>query len=109
MHEVPDEHLDELTELREICLQTLRGFKESTEFGMPSYSQHGQVAVAWNCNKDGIQLQIANDSILKKFKSQLKHLDINKSTIRFKHLNPENLETIKTILEEVHAPQPANV
>jgi uncharacterized protein YdhG (YjbR/CyaY superfamily) len=102
MRDVPDEHLDALTELREICLQTLRGFKESMEFGIPSYSRNGQLTVAWaSTPKEEIQLQIFHEPTLKKFKPLLKHLDVGKSTIHFK--KPEQLDSalIRKILEDV--------
>lgn len=103
MHEVSDAHLDTLTELREICLQTLLpAFKESMEFGMPSYSRNGEVAVAWASNaKDGLQVQIFHDQILKKYKPQLKHADITKSTIRFKLIDQEDLDILRQMLTEI--------
>jgi uncharacterized protein YdhG (YjbR/CyaY superfamily) len=101
MREVPAGHLDALTELREICVQSLPGFKESMEYGSPCYNKDGQAEVAWQSHKKGISLFIKDETILKKFKSIHKSYDIGKNNIHFK--GPENIKysLISDLLEEV--------
>ncbi len=101
MREIPLERLDFLTELREICLKTLQGFKESMEFGMPSYSREGNIEVAWTSQKEHLTIYIYNEQIFKKLKQQLKGLDWGKTWIRFK--KPEDLDfsLISELLQEV--------
>lgn len=101
MREARPTHLDALTELREICLQTLPGFKESMEYGVPTYSHNGKAEVSWNSQKDHISLFLMNPDIIKKYKPQLKNLDINKSCIRYKNPSQIDFDLIKKILTDI--------
>lgn len=101
MKEVSPDHLDTLTELREICLQTLQGFRESMEFGMPSYSRDTNIAVAWDSQKNQITLYINDELLLKKFRQELKGLETGKNWIRFKKTQDLNLPLISRLLREL--------
>lgn len=108
MREVPPERMDALTELREVCLQTLQGYKEGMEYGMPYYTREGYRHIAWNSQKGYISLYLPSE-ILKKYKPQLKHLDLGGGCIRFKKPEQLNFTLIKKMLEDaalVHFPQP---
>lgn len=45
-----------LVQLRELSLSTLKGFEESMEYGMPSYSEEGEVEIAFASQKNYISL-----------------------------------------------------
>jgi uncharacterized protein YdhG (YjbR/CyaY superfamily) len=101
MKEVTADHLDALTELREICLQTLRGFRESMEFGMPSYTRNNKIEVAWTSQKNFISIYFNNEQVFKKFKAELKGLDTGKSWIRFKKPRDLDFQLISKMLQDV--------
>ena len=101
MREIPLERLDTLTELREICLQNLRGFKESMEFGMPSYSRDGQIEVAWTSQKEHLTVYIYNEQVFKKLKQQLKGYETGKNWIRLKKIGSLDFQMISQLLTEV--------
>jgi len=98
---VPPNRLDALLELRDLCLQTLKGYKEGMQYGMPSYSFHDQVKVAWNSQKDYISLYILTTAILDQFKTQLKNTDFGKSCIRYKKTADLDFTLIEKILLQV--------
>lgn len=107
MREVPADRLDALTELREICLQTLKGYKESMEYGMPTYSLNGAPQVAWNSQKNYISLYIMAEGVIKKYKPQLKNFDVGKSCIRYKKPNQLNFQLIKSMLADTTTAEPS--
>jgi len=47
LQEIPAERVEALTQLRDLCRATLKGFDESMEYGMPSYSREGEVEVVF--------------------------------------------------------------
>lgn len=98
---VPADRLDALIELRDLCLRTLKGFKESMQYGMPSYSLHNEVQVAWNSQKDHLSLYILTDRILDSFKNELKKTDWGKSCIRYKKPTDLDFTLIEKILQQV--------
>lgn len=101
MKEVPAEQLDILTEFREICLRNLPGFRESMEFGMPSYSRDGDIEVAWQSQKNEVILMIKNEELLKSFKPSLKALDTGKNHIHFKNNVKIDLSLVTSLIRQV--------
>ena len=96
---VPVDRLDALIELRDLCMRHLKGFKEGMQYGMPSYSINDDVKVAWNSQKNYISLYILTDSILVKFKNELKNIDYGKSCIRFKKTSDMDFTLIENIIQ----------
>lgn len=98
---VSADRLDALLDLRDLCLQTLKGFKEGMQYGMPSYSFQNEVKVAWDSQKEYISLCILTPEILDLFRDQLKKNDVGKSCIRYKKTADLNFSLIKKILQQV--------
>lgn len=101
MKEIPTEHLDILTEFREICMSNLPGFKESMVYGTPSYLLNEEVEVSWQSQKNQVILTIKNEEILKNFKPQLKSLESGKTQIYFKQLNMIDFALITALIQQV--------
>jgi uncharacterized protein YdhG (YjbR/CyaY superfamily) len=51
LDEVPAERKAALTQLRDLCRATLRGFEESMQYGNPAYSRNGEVEVGFASQK----------------------------------------------------------
>lgn len=103
MRAVPPDSLDTLTELRELCLQTLRGFRENMEFGMPSYSRNSRIEVAWVLDKSTLTLYIYNEKVFRKLKEELKGEDTGRTWIRFRKIKELDFQFISRLLQEVVA------
>jgi uncharacterized protein YdhG (YjbR/CyaY superfamily) len=101
MKEVPSDQLDVLTEFREICLRNLPGFRESMEFGMPSYSRDSQIEVAWQSQKNEIILMVKNEELLKSFRPQLKGMELGKNHVHFKKPDHIDFALITTLIRQV--------
>jgi uncharacterized protein YdhG (YjbR/CyaY superfamily) len=98
---VPANHLDALLELRDLCMQTLVGFKEGVQYGMPSYSFHDQIKVTWDSQKGHISLCILTPGFLDPFRDQLKKHDVGKACIHYKKPADIDFSLIKKMLQEV--------
>ena len=98
LREVPADRLDALLELRDLCLQTLTGYKETMLYGMPTYSLNNENRISWNSEKNHISIYINRSAILDKFKSEIKKADFGKSCIRYRHPADIDWKIIKSIL-----------
>jgi uncharacterized protein YdhG (YjbR/CyaY superfamily) len=103
MRSVPPDSLDALTELREICLQTLRGFHENMDFGMPGYTRTKQIEVAWDFDDVILTIYVYNEQVFKNLREEMKGMDTGKTWIRFKKLKTLDLKFIARLLQEVVA------
>lgn len=101
MKEAPAGQLDILTDFREICMRNLPGFKESMEFGMPSYLYNGNIEVAWQSQKNQVTLMIQDEDIFKNFKPLLKGMETGKNSIHFKKLDQVDLDLITALIQQV--------
>ena len=92
LEEVPAERKEALTKLRELCLATLKGFDESMEYGMPSYSRNGEVEVAFASQKNYISLYILKQDVMDAHKEQVagKGISFGKGCIRY--TKPERID-----------------
>ncbi|HKJ38615.1 MAG TPA: DUF1801 domain-containing protein [Anaerolineales bacterium] len=92
LKEVPAERLDALKQLRKQCRATLTGFKESMDYGMPSYSRDGVVEVGFASQKNYISLYILRTDVMKTHKKLLtgKGVSFGKGCIRY--TKPERID-----------------
>jgi len=85
LEEVPAERQEALTQLRDLCRATLKGFDESMEYGMPSYSRNGEVEVAFASQKNYISLYVLKQEVLEAHKEKVagKGISFGKGCIRY--------------------------
>ena len=95
---VPPQRLAALTRLRELCRSALRGFEESMEYGMPSYSRDGVVEVSFNSQKNYISLYILRQEVVDKYRDQLKN--VGKGCIRYTRPEQIDFTLVETLLAE---------
>ena len=92
LEEVPIDRKEALAKLRELCRATLKGFEESMEYGMPSYSRNGEVEVAFASQKKYISLYILKQDVMDAYKDKLtgKGISFGKGCIRYS--KPEKID-----------------
>lgn len=92
LEEVPAERVEVLTQLRDLCRAVLKGFEESTAYGMPSYSRNGEVEVAFASQKNYISLYILKQEVMDAHKEALagKGISFGKGCIRYS--KPERID-----------------
>ena len=86
-----------LTRLRELCLSTLRGYEESMQYGMPSYSKNGGDGVSFNSQKNYISLYILEE-VVDKYRDQLKNA--GKCCIRYTRPEQIDCALVEKLLED---------
>ncbi|MFZ0159922.1 MAG: DUF1801 domain-containing protein [Kineosporiaceae bacterium] len=79
---VPNDRLEALNRVRDLCLNGLAGYTEGMQYGMPSYSRNGVVEVAFNSQKHYISVYILNKDVLDPHRDQLK--DAGRGCIRYR-------------------------
>ena len=97
MQTVPPERLEALTRLRELCRNTLSGYQESMQYGMPSYSRDGEVAVSFNSQKNYISLYVPQ-KVADQYRDQLKN--VGKSCIRYTRPEQIDFALVERLLAE---------
>ena len=98
LHQVPDTRRASLTKLRKLCIQTLAGYEEGMDYGMPCYKKNGTVEVAFASQKNYISLYILKKAVIDTHRSELTNASIGKGCIRYS--KPEKLDfaVIKRLL-----------
>lgn len=97
MQTVPPQRLPALTRLRELCRSTLRGYQESMEYGMPSYSKDGVVEVSFNSQKNYISLYMPQ-KVVDQHRDKLKN--VGKCCIRYTRPEQIDFALVEKLLAE---------
>ncbi|MBX3051903.1 MAG: DUF1801 domain-containing protein [Caldilineaceae bacterium] len=101
--EVPVPRLEALQKLRQLCQQTLDGYTESMEYGMPSYSKEGAVEVAFASQKSYISLYILKQEVLDKHRPALAGINLGKGCIRYSSPKEIDFAVVKALLADTVA------
>jgi uncharacterized protein YdhG (YjbR/CyaY superfamily) len=88
--EAPIERRVALRLLRRLCREELHGFKETIQYGMPSYVRDGVVEVGFASQKAYISLYVLRSQALEANRDRLAGLSIGKGCIRFRR--PEQID-----------------
>jgi uncharacterized protein YdhG (YjbR/CyaY superfamily) len=85
LKEVPPARREALVKLRKLCRETLTGFKESLDYGGPSYSRDGIVEVGFASQKNFIGLYILRTDVMRSHRYLLtvKGISLGKGAIRY--------------------------
>ena len=92
LKEVPASRREALLKLRKLCRTHLTGFKESMDYGGPSYSRNGVVEVGFVSQKHFIGLYILRTDVMRSHRYLLtvKGVTFGKGAIRYS--KPENID-----------------
>ena len=101
LDEIPEERREALQRLRELCLETLVGYEESMEYGMPSYKpESGEVEVAFASQKNYISLYILKKDVLDKHRDSLAGLNIGKGCVRYTKPQKIDFSVVEQLLTD---------
>ena len=97
--EVPEARRQALERLRQLCQDTLNGYEESMEYGMPSYKVPGsEVEVAFASQKNYISLYVLKEAVLNEFRPALAGLNLGKGCVRYTQPEKIDFEVIEQLL-----------
>lgn len=103
LDEVPQERIEAITRIRELCKQHLSNFDESMQYGMPSYSRDGTVEVAFANQKNNISLYILRTDVLNPYRDHFPALAIGKGCIRYRNPDKIDFDLVEEILLKTNA------
>jgi len=90
--EVPAERLAALKKLRALCRKYLKGFKESMEYGMPSYWRDGVAEVGFASQKHFIAFYILRTDVMQAHADRLKGTGISHGKGCIRYSKPERVD-----------------
>ena len=91
-----------LTKVRSVILETIPEAEESMRYGMPTYDAGGDFLAAIASQKQYISLYM-NTGVVADHTSDLAHLNVGKSCIRFTKLEKLPLDAVRAMLKETLA------
>jgi uncharacterized protein YdhG (YjbR/CyaY superfamily) len=100
LNEIPIERRDCLNQLRELCLETLQGYQETMEYGMPCYKKGERAEVAFANQKNHIALYVMKENVVNANRQALAGLNVGKSCIKYSKPNKLDFVVIKKLLTE---------
>jgi uncharacterized protein YdhG (YjbR/CyaY superfamily) len=98
--EAPSERRAALRLLRRLCREELSDFKETLEYGMPSYVRDGVVEVGFASQKAYISLYVLRTEVFEANRDQFGGLSIGKGCIRFRRPEQIDPELVRTLLTD---------
>jgi len=90
LEQVPADRRAALARLRSLCLQTLVGYEECMEYGLPGYKRNGAIEVSFASQKNYISLYVLKQAVVDAHRTALAGASIGKGCIRFS--KPEKLD-----------------
>ena len=106
MLEVGPDRLPYIQRFRELCRDTLTGWEERMEYGMPAYGPAGDavVGVAFNNQKQQVAFY-AGEAAIQKFEKELDvpGIDCGKGCVRYKNPKKMDFALIEAMLQDIQA------
>ncbi len=98
--ELPPERRPALTQLRELCLQELRGYAEGMQYGMPCYSRDGKHLVCFASQKQYLSLYGIRSEVRERHRDALARCIPGKGCIRFRSVKDLDFAVVQALLRE---------
>jgi uncharacterized protein YdhG (YjbR/CyaY superfamily) len=98
LEQVPAERRAALVKLRELCRDTLQGYEEVMEYGMPGYKKNGIGEVGFASQKNYISLYILKQDALTPNLPLLAGLSVGKGCIRYPKLEKIDFAVVEKLL-----------
>jgi uncharacterized protein YdhG (YjbR/CyaY superfamily) len=99
---VPKERQAALKKIRKLARESLKGYRESMEYGGPCYSKNGVVEAGFFSQKHFIGLYILKKDVLDKHRHEFKGISVGKGAIRYSSPDKIDFELVKKLLDETY-------
>src|SRR5688572_19017801 len=100
LKEVPKERLPAINKIRQLCLQELKGYKETMQYGGHVYQKKGIPEVGFFSQKNNIALYILKKDVVDKYRDELKGVSVGKGAIRYTNIAKIDFDLIKKMLAD---------
>ncbi len=96
---VPDRRRPALERLRALCVETLGGYEELLDYGMPGYRRVGdEIEVAFASQARYISIYIMRKDVLDRYRAALTTRDVGKGCIRYANPDKIDYDVVRSIL-----------
>ncbi len=103
MKTVPKERQAALKKIRKLARASLKGYKESMQYGGPTYSRNGVAEVGFFSQKHFIGVYVLNKEVLDKHRHEFTGASVGKGAIRYSNPDKIDFDLIKRVFEETSA------
>jgi len=103
LKEVPENRLEALTILRDLCQKHLPDYEENMAYSMPSYKSTGDVEVAFASQKQHICVYFLIHEVMLNNKEKLQGFNHGKGCIRFGNPKKIDFSLIEHLLKETYS------
>ncbi|MFT3895321.1 MAG: DUF1801 domain-containing protein [Anaerolineales bacterium] len=105
LKEVPELRRTALKQLRDLCRTTLTGFKESMQYGLPSYSRKGVVEVGFASQRNFIGLYILRTDVMNshRYLLNIPGITLGKGIIRYSKPEKIDFKVVESLLKATAA------
>lgn len=105
LEKVPANRKAALIKLRQMCRTSLKGFKETMQYGGPCYARNGTVEVGFASQKHFIALNILRADVMRAHRDLLKTKGVSLGKGCIRHSKPERIDfdVVKMMLQATQA------
>ena len=97
--EAPDRRRPALEKLRAMCVETLDGYEESFDYGMPGYRRVGdEIEVAFASQARYISIYVLRKDVLDQYRAALTTRSVGKGCIRYTNPDKIDYDVLRSIL-----------
>jgi uncharacterized protein YdhG (YjbR/CyaY superfamily) len=104
MEALPAERKAALVRLRKLCRETLKGYDEVMQFGMPCYQASGQTVVAFASQKQHFSIYVCRPTVIDDYRARLGKLNVGRGCIRFTKVEQMDFGLLQEILGSIGPP-----
>lgn len=101
--EVPAERREVLTAIRRLCLDSLPGYEEGMDYGMPSYKKDGVVEIAFASQKKYISIYGLKSDVVEAHRHEFAGASVGKGCIRYTRPDKVDLVAVERLIEATAA------
>jgi len=100
LKDVPEKRKAALTQLRKLCKEVLKGYKESMACGGPTYKKDNGIEIGFASQKNHICFNCLIHDVMLDIKELLKELNHGKGVIRYSNPDKIDFKLIRKLLTD---------
>lgn len=100
LEQLPAERRGAIKKLRQLCRESLKGYQEGMEYGMPGYKRDGVVEISFASQVQYISLYVLKKEVVDRHRESLPGCKIGKGCIRFSNPEKIDFEAVRKLLQD---------
>jgi uncharacterized protein YdhG (YjbR/CyaY superfamily) len=96
--ELPTDRREAVSRLRKLCRETLKGYEEGMDYGLPCFKRGGVVEIGFASQRNYISLYCLKKEVLDAHRGLLEGLSVGKGCIRYPKPEKIDFAVVKKLL-----------